>query len=321
MQRYTLEQLLKEKSRIVIDGSMSSLLEEMGLNLNHKLWTALALSEYEDMVKEVHKRYFRSGADCGITCSYQATIPGLIECGYSLQEAERIIQNSVRLFLAARQEWWEEEGRENGRAWPLCLASCGPYGAYLADGSEYRGNYGISNEKLREFHYRRAELLWNEGADLLLFETMPSLPEVMICAEIAEELGSDYWISFSCCDGEHINEGDKIYDCALQLSNNHPHLKMIGVNCSKPEFVVSLIDELKKATDLPIGVYPNSGDVYDPQTKCWCKREDSLPFGTLADSYYNEGATAVGGCCTTVEKHIREVTNARERFLQRIHSI
>lgn len=246
MIRHHLEDLLNKSPRIVIDGSMSTLLEELGLNLNHKLWTALALSEHSELVEEVHKRYFRSGADCGITCSYQATIPGLMESGYSREQAEQIIENSVKLFLKARDEWWREEGEAQGRSYPLCLGACGPYGAYLADGSEYRGNYGVSDDVLRDFHYRRAQILWNAGADLLLFETMPSLNEVKICAEIAEELGADYWISFSCKDGEHINEGDRIEDCARSLSSGYPHLRMIGVNCSKPEYIESLIRELKR---------------------------------------------------------------------------
>ena len=316
--RSSLQVLLNKHPRMVIDGSMSTLLEELGLNLNHRLWTAIALFEYPDLVKEVHKRYFRSGADCGITCSYQATIPGLTESGFTVEQAEQIIENLVKLFIEAREEWWEEEGKESGRDWPLYLAACGPYGAYLADGSEYKGNYGISDDELRQFHYRRAEILWNAGADLLLFETMPSFGEVKICAEIAEELGADYWISFSCRDGQRINEGDRIADCAKVLSSGFPHLRMIGVNCTKPEYIESLILELKANTDLPIAVYPNSGDEYDPKNKCWCKRAGAIPFGDYAKIYYEAGATAVGGCCTTVESHIREVTSARDMFIMKI---
>lgn len=128
-----------------------------------------------------------------------------------------------------------------GRVYPLCLAGIGPYGAYLADGSEYRGNYGVSDEALRTFHKERMEILWNAGADILLIETQPSLHEALIEAEIAEEMGADYWISFSCKDGHHIHEGNTIAECARVLSENHPGLKMVGVNCSKPEHIVSLI--------------------------------------------------------------------------------
>ena len=122
-----------------------------GVSLNSKLWTAKILAEQPELIKQVHKNYFKAGADCGITCSYQASIPGLMENGYTLEEAENLIRSAVKIFCEARDEWWEEEGREAGRAWPLCLGAAGPYGAYLADGSEYRGNYGITDEQLKEF--------------------------------------------------------------------------------------------------------------------------------------------------------------------------
>ena len=126
------------------------------------------------------------------------------------KEAEDLIVRSVKVFQEARNEWWEKEGKAADRAYPMCLAGIGPYGAYLADGSEYKGHYGIPDAALHDFHQRRAELLWEAGADVLLFETQPSLGEAKIEAAIAERLGADYWISFSCKDGLHINEGDLI---------------------------------------------------------------------------------------------------------------
>ena len=312
--RTTIEETLQKTKIMVIDGSMSTGLEQLGCCLNDSLWTAKALAQQPELVKQVHLNYFRAGADCGITCSYQATIPGLMAKGCSRQEAEALIVRSVELFLEAREEWWETEGKPAGRAYPLCLAGIGPYGAYLADGSEYRGNYGVSDRELRTFHERRMELLWNAGADVLLIETQPSLREVLIEADIAEKLGADYWVSFSCPDGRHICEGKRIRDCAAVLSADHPHLKMIGVNCTAPRHLVSLIRELRCATSLPIGVYPNSGDVYDPVTKTWQKQEGTTSFGEYAEQYMAAGASAVGGCCTTVDSHIRQVAEAREKW-------
>lgn len=207
-----------------------------------------------------------------------------------------------------------------GRVYPLCLAGIGPYGAYLADGSEYRGNYGVSDEALRTFHKERMEILWNAGADILLIETQPSLREALIEAEIAEEMGADYWISFSCKDGHHIHEGNTIAECARMLSENHPGLKMIGVNCSKPEHIVSLIRDIKQETNLPVGVYPNSGDIYDPTTKTWEKVGGGASFEENALSYFEAGADAVGGCCTTTCTHIEQVVKARDAFRAKVVS-
>lgn len=311
----SLKEILDNNKIMIIDGSMSTALERLGADNSSALWTAAALAENPALVKQVHLDYFRAGADCGITCSYQATIPGLTEHGYAHEEAERLIADSVRLFNEARDEWWEEEGRDSGRPYPLCLAGIGPYGAYLADGSEYRGNYGVSDELLDEFHRRRIEILKEAGADIMLIETQPSLSEAMIAAAICEELDVDYWISFSCRDGFRINEGDMIRDCAKALSEDHPHLKMIGVNCSKPEYVSSLVHELRSAAELPVGVYPNSGLVYDPASKTWTEPEGMLDFGAYALDYMKAGAVAVGGCCTTDIAQVRQTAEARERFL------
>ena len=178
----------------------------------------------------------------------------------------------------------------------------------MADGSEYKGHYGVSADTLRDFHRRRAELLWQAGADVLLFETEPSLMEAEVEAQIAEELGAPYWISFSCRDGRHNCEGQLLADCARQLARNYPHLQAIGVNCTKPEYIASLIGELKRASDLPIIVYPNSGEEYDPQTKTWHGVGTDRRFGDYALDYMKAGAVAVGGCAyESMSKATRQV--------------
>ena len=159
------------------------------------------------------------------------------------------------------------------------------------------------------------EILAEAGADMILIEIQPSLNEVLIEAEIAEDIGIDYWISFSCRDGLRINEGDLIRDCAAELSKDHPGLRMIGVNCSKPEYIVSLIHELRNAADLPVGVYPNSGLIYDPAAKTWTEPEGRMDFGAYALEYMKAGAKAVGDCCTTNAEHIRQVTAMRDRYV------
>ena len=316
MERTNLKDLFDKKRLLVVDGSMSTALEGLGCRLNDRLWTARVLAERPELVKEVHLQYLRAGADLHITASYQATIPGLTENGYTNEEAEEIIRRSVRMFREAREEWWQQEGKESGRPYPICGGAIGPYGAYLADGSEYRGGYDISDEDLDTFHRRRMELLWEEGADLLLIETQPTFREALVCAKAAEDLGAPYWISFSCKDGKHICEGDRIRDCAKVLSQGHPGLCMIGVNCTAPMFIESLIREIRSGTDLPIAVYPNSGETYDPVTKTWHGKEGQRPFGDCARDYYLAGASAAGGCCTTVESHIRQVNAVREELLK-----
>ena len=319
-----LANIFENNKIMIIDGSMSTPLERMGADLNDTLWTAKVLREQPELIKKVHTDYFRAGADCGITASYQATIPGLMAKGMTESEAEDVIASSVRVFLEARDEWWKAEGEAAGREYPLCLASVGPYGAYLANGSEYRGNYKISDEELRMFHRRRMEILKNAGADMFLIETIPSKREALICADLAEDMGLDYWISYSCMSGTKICEGDPLRECIMELVKDRPHLKMAGVNCTDPRFIISLIEEIKAGLreaekDLPIGVYPNSGEKYDPGTKTWTRAGEGMAFGAYAYEYMKAGAKAVGGCCTTVDSHIRQVADARLRYLKDLY--
>ncbi len=315
----SIDDILAKNKVMVIDGSMSTALAAKGCDLNNKLWTAAALDKASELIREVHEDYFKAGADCGISCSYQASIPGFMEAGCTYEQAEALIKRSVDILIRARESWWINEGKCSERAYPLCLASVGPYGAYLADGSEYRGNYGVSDDTLREFHKHRMELMVEAGADMLLIETQPSMQEVRIITELAEDIGIDYWVSFSCRDGRHISEGELIRDCAAELSTNHPHLKMIGVNCVAPKFVAELIDEIHAACSVPIGVYPNSGEIYDPASKTWHGNADGKSFGDYAYEWMQHGANAVGGCCQTVAHHINEVYKSRARYNQAMH--
>ena len=157
-------------------------------------------------------------------------------------------------------------------------------------------------------------ILWEAGADVLLFETQPSLGEAKIEAAIAERLGADYWISFSCLSENIICEGTPIAECATTFAKGYPHLKMIGVNCTKPEYITGLIHKIKENCDIPIGVYPNSGEEYDAVKKVWFGKQSALSFEQYAYNYMKSGASAVGGCCTTVAKHVEEVVRAKKRF-------
>ena len=97
---------------------------------------------------------------------------------------------------------------------------------------------------------------------------------------------------------------------------------MIGVNCSKPIYIAGLVRELRAGLNaseegkrIPIGVYPNSGEEYDPVTKTWHGVGDAKSFEEYALDYMKAGAEAVGGCCTTVASHVEQVIAAREKFL------
>ena len=204
---------------LLLDGGLSNLLEARGCDLNHQLWTARLLDQNPEAIVQAHLAYIKSGARCIITSSYQASIPGLMQVGFSRDRSEALILQSIRLAELAIQQ-----ALETGiiKARPLIAASVGPYGAYLADGSEYRGNYGVSDEVLRSFHLERIQILERSNADILACETIPSLQEATVLADILVNVKKPAWVSFSCKDEQHIHDGSKLRHAHASLR----HIRM-----------------------------------------------------------------------------------------------
>src|SRR5579884_482415 len=201
-----LARILNDYGLMILDGAMATELERRGCDLRDPLWSAKVLIEAPEMIKVVHAAYFAAGADCAITASYQATFQGFARRGLSEAEAADLMRLSVRLAVEARDEFWADPANRAGRPRPLVAASIGPYGAYLADGSEYRGDYGLSEEELCAFHRPRLAMLASSGADLLACETIPCLEEALALAELLSELPeAGAWISLSCRDEQHTN--------------------------------------------------------------------------------------------------------------------
>ncbi len=300
------DNILSEGKILVVDGAFATELERFGCDLNDELWSAKVLAEDPDLIKKVHIDYFKAGADCGISASYQATVKGFMKKGYTEERSKELIKSAVTLLIEAREQWWSEEGESGGRMFPLVTASVGPYGAYLSDGSEYVGNYGVGGDELRDFHKERMALLKEAGAELFAIETVPCLEEAVVASDIARELKTDCWVSFTCQTEDSISEGTPIKECAKKLAEN-PYVKAIGINCSDPNLVKSLIGEIKSVVSTPIVVYPNNGEVYDAVTKTWDGNDSRTAYSIFADMWLKAGATLIGGCCRTKPSDIADV--------------
>jgi len=302
---------IRDKSIVIIDGAMATELEARGADLNHSLWSAKLLKEDPQLIQQVHYDYLLAGADIVTTASYQASFTGFAKQGYSHAVAAAFMQLSVQLALNARtalQEGFPE------RIKPLVAASVGPYGASLADGSEYRGNYGVSIEHLKDFHRERMRLLSQSGADLLAFETIPCKDEAEALIAVLEELpGVQAWISFSSKDAAHVSSGEDFAAC-IELINHCPQIIAAGVNCTAPQYIESLIKIAVSVTDKYIIVYPNKGDTWDAASKCWIPAaENHQHFKTDAAVWYTAGARLIGGCCRTTPEDIRGLGEMGDR--------
>jgi homocysteine S-methyltransferase len=303
-----IDSFLQQRPLMVLDGALATELELRGADIKHPLWSAKCLIECPALIRGVHLDYFLAGADVATTATYQATFEGFARRGIERRQAEKLMCGAVALACAARDEFWGLEANRAGRLRPLIAASVGPYGAMLADGSEYRGRYAASDSELADFHRPRLEVLAAAGADLLACETIPCLREARVLAELLGEFpGLCAWISFSCKDGGHTCEGEDIGACAEQLQD-HPQVVALGVNCTPPQYVSALLRHMRERTDKPLAVYPNSGECYEAGSRQWRGSSLNLHFGEQARAWHEEGARLIGGCCRTGPAEIRSVT-------------
>nr|WP_321401599.1 homocysteine S-methyltransferase [uncultured Desulfobacter sp.] len=296
---------LEQQGYMIIDGALGTELERRGGNLDDPLWSARLLADDPGKIAAVHADYLRAGADCLITASYQATFQGLARQGYTLVQAQKLIQSSVTLAKTVVENFWADPSNRINRLKPLVAASVGPYGAFLADRSEYTGNYGIGEDELVAFHKERLSALISAGPDLLACETLPCFAEARALVRLLEALGPDSgsipaWISFSAKDGHHINSGEAIRDCAQWLDGK-PCVTAMGINCANPLHVLSLVKEIRSVTDKPVVVYPNKGEACNHLTD---PKEGPPSFAEMAIQWAKYGAKLIGGCCHTTPDDI-----------------
>ncbi|KAG2666771.1 hypothetical protein I3760_15G080100 [Carya illinoinensis] len=290
----------------VLDGGFATQLERHGAVINDPLWSALCLIKDPDLIKRVHLEYLEAGADILVTSSYQATLPGFLSRGLSIEEGELLLEKSVKLAVEARDSFWDSVKRTPGHCYnkALVAASIGSYGAYLADGSEYSGSYGpdVDLDKLKDFHRRRLQVLVEAGPDLLAFETIPNKIEAQACVELLEEQNIEVpsWICFSSVDGENAPSGERFKEC-LDIINKSNKVQAVGINCAPPHFIEALICKFKELTKKAIVVYPNSGEVWDGRAKRWLPSKcfDDDKFKLFASRWRDAGAKLIGGCCRT----------------------
>ena len=296
----------------VIDGGLASELEYLGARIEGPLWSAHVLEDEPEKVLAVHRAYVAAGAECIATCSYQVSRMGYAEVGFSPERADAALLRSVELARAAAAEF---PGRK-----VLVAGSLGPYGAALHNGAEYHGNYKCSYDDLVRFHRERIEVFARatgpQAPDLLAFETFPSLEEVRAVGEaLAPWPQLCAWFSFSCRDQKHVSHGEPMAKCAALVAAL-PQTVAIGVNCVPPQWIPSLIGELRKGSDRPIMVYPNSGERWDATARCWTGKSEPEEFGTLTAQWFAAGAQIVGGCCRTRPAHIAAVARAAEQVVR-----
>jgi len=310
-----IEKILAEYPFIILDGGFATELEKKGFDLKDHLWSAKLIAEAPDAVRDVHLSYLNAGADCILTSSYQATVSGFLSAGYSKREAIHIIGDSVRIAKDAIRLFHESSPGMRNRPEPFLAASAGCYGAFLADGSEYRGDYHLEPAAYKNFHRERVDILADAGAEIIAFETFPSMEEAAAVAELMDEYNDiQYWIVFTVKDAFTTSHGDNFNDC-IKLLHGRKNLIAAGINCSPPEFISPVLESLDSELKKNFAVYPNSGEHYHTDCSCWEDDPSASDYRRLAEDWYNKGAALIGGCCRTGPGDIMKIKNFRDELM------
>jgi homocysteine S-methyltransferase len=296
----------------VLDGGLATTLEAHGYDLDDELWSAKILLEAPEAVRGVHTDFLLAGADCITAGTYQASIPGFMARGLTHDQAVEVLERAVALAVEAREVFWGGTENREQRLRPLVAASVGPYGAYLADGSEYTGEYGLSGHELNDFHEERWRILARGEADLLGCETIPSLREAEVLLDLLRRTPDRWaWMSFSCRDGSHLSDGSPLATAA-KACDELLRIAAIGVNCTRPEHISELISVIRTVTEKPIIVYPNAGGKYDAKRKTWEDDVTPLDWPAMVAQWRALGASVIGGCCRVGPK---DVASIRSRLI------
>jgi homocysteine S-methyltransferase len=288
----------------VLDGGMATELEGRGFDLSSPLWSAQVLESSPEAIAAIHREYLEAGADCLITASYQVSVEGFEEMGLDPNDAANAAEQAFRRSVAIAEQVRREYQAVSPR--PIWIAgSMGPYGAMLHNGAEFHGNYDVPFDTLVHFHRRRIAVLAETNADFFAFETVPSLEEAQaILAALAPFRDLPAYVSFSCRDATHVSHGESLRSCG-EFLEKQPQIIGIGVNCTHPDLIASLVGELAAVTRKPIIVYPNAGEQWDGERRCWVGDRQSQGFDSLARQWRSAGAQWIGGCCRTGPEHIR----------------
>jgi homocysteine S-methyltransferase len=268
---------------LVLDGGLSTALEESGFDVSGPMWTGELLLSNPDAITAAHRSFVDAGADILITGSYQISFEGGRSVGWSDEDVERALRNSTAAArLAANED-------------TIVAASVGPYGAHLNDGSEFRGHYNAGARAIRDFHDRRLDIVLDTEPDMLAIETMPDLDEVRMIMELVESKKPeiDFWVSFTVREAGQLSGGATFAE-ACAVVERHSSAIAIGINCSPLSVITPTLTSVE--TDLPFVVYPNAGQSWDSESMSWAGKPE---FATHVNSeeWVSAGARIIGGCC------------------------
>jgi len=286
----------------VIDGGLSTALELLGADISGPLWTAQTVIDDPALLERAHRSFVEAGADIIATASYQCGTKQFEAIGLTSKEARNALASMTSIARRA------VEGTS-----VVVAASVGPFGASQANGNEYTGRYGVEWQVVEDYHREKLQILVDSGADLIAVETIPLADEALLIADILEELGAPpAWFSFGFADETQTYGLDAVDKAVLGIAG-YADLVAIGLNCTNPRYVNSLLASMSElVSGIPLIVYPNHGREWDAVGRYWTGDSISISSVETLQRWVDLGARFVGGCCGVDPLGIADLVTARD---------
>eukprot|EP01038_Epipyxis_sp_PR26KG_P005628 gene5628-7772_t len=320
---------LQTKGYLILDGALGSEVKYRNpSSMDPYLWSAGALIDDISTINGIHLDYIQQGADIITTSSYQISYESFQRFrGYSISQTNKYLLDSINVAHSAKTRACDLVEKSI-----FVASSIGCYGAHLADGSEYHGEYGKSLSYLMNWHEQKLNYVALQNPNIIACETIPCKMEAIALTKLIANSSSQFcsWISLACKSETLLNSGESIEDTLraieddveyqLEKENGNFDKLMIGVNCTDPIYVEEIINLMKeniKSTRVLVA-YPNRGCVWNDESKSYVEESgfSDDQFAECAKCWLDAGARIIGGCCCTTPLTISKVKSSLAQHCQ-----
>ena len=276
-------------SPIIMDGAMGTELQNRGVQVPLPLWSANANIDYPQIVMDIHKDYINAGSNIITTNTFRSTEWTYKKAGYSKNKSFNFAKLSLYRAVECAQKTVTSKIKIVGSV--STIDDC--YNPSLFPGKSIaEDTYGYT-----------IEWLLDAGVDIVLFETMGNIEEIVYGLEIIKNFKIPVWLSIIMKDASHLLDGTPIKR-ACELISNYK-LEYLMTNCNHVGTTINSIENILKLWKNEWGVYPNLGksDYQNDYFSIITQYNFNRSIITLLDYEPN----IIGLCCGSTPKHIIEL--------------
>lgn len=270
---------------------MGTLLTERGYELPAPVWSAKVLEEQREVITDTHREYLEAGAELLTTVTFRTTEYVYGQIGKP-ELARKLNYLAVR---CARDAIGDRKNR-------FVAGSIAP----VEDC--YRPDLVPDNETLYSEHRNQAGWLADAGADCLLFETMNSVREAAICAQVGSEIGLPFFVSLIAQSEDELLSGEPIRDAIDGIAEYNP--TGILVNCTSPEIITAILKRYAGQIPTQLGGYANLGFSEPEQGGDISEIQSPPDYVNEVDAWPKDSLILIGACCGSSPEHIRELAKS-----------